>query len=82
MKHVCYLMTVFVVCRATVFGVCCATVVEAQSARDLLSAAGIKGGLVVHIDCGDGKLTATLHADDKYLVHGLDTDARPSGRGA
>lgn len=45
-----------------------------QSASDLLDATGVKGGLVVHIDCGDGRLTAALRANEKYLVHGLDTD--------
>jgi len=35
---------------------------------------GVGGGLVVHVGCGDGKLTAALHAGDSYLVHGLDTN--------
>jgi len=39
-----------------------------------LDATGIKGGLVVHIGCGDGKLTAKLHANDSFIVHGLDAD--------
>jgi len=38
-------------------------------------ATGVKGGLVVHVGCGDGKLTAALRANDRYLVHGLDNDA-------
>ena len=42
---------------------------------NVLDACGVKGGLVVHLGCGDGKLTATLRANDSYLVHGLDTDA-------
>jgi len=46
----------------------------AQQARQILDATGIKGGLIVHIGCGDGKLTAALHAGDGYLVHGLDKD--------
>jgi outer membrane protein assembly factor BamB len=45
-----------------------------QAARQILDASGIKGGLVVHIGCGDGKLTAALCANDSFLVHGLDTD--------
>ena len=48
---------------------------HAESARDVLDASGIRGGLVVHLGCGDGKLTAALHAGDAYLVHGLDADA-------
>ena len=47
-----------------------------QQAKEILDAANIKGGLIVHIGCGDGKLTAALHASDNYLVHGLDAKAR------
>ncbi len=36
---------------------------------------GVTGGLVVHLGCGDGAYTASLRVDDRYLVHGLDTDA-------
>ena len=43
-------------------------------ARQILDAAGVKAGLVVHVGCGDGKLTAALRASDSYLVHGLDAD--------
>jgi len=57
------------------FDLCCAMAAQAQSATDIMKTTGIKGGLVVHLGCGDGKLTATLHAGDGYLVHGLDTDA-------
>lgn len=48
----------------------------AQTARNLLDKTGVKGGLVVHIGCGDGKLTAALHRGDGYVVHGLSTSAR------
>ena len=33
-----------------------------ESAKTILDAAGVKGGLVVHLGCGDGKLTAALRA--------------------
>ncbi|MFP4058661.1 MAG: PQQ-binding-like beta-propeller repeat protein [Candidatus Brocadiia bacterium] len=45
-----------------------------EQARQLLEACGVHGGLVVHVGCGDGKLTAALRADPRYLVHGLDAD--------
>ena len=45
---------------------------EATDGRAILKDAGTEGGLVVHIGCGDGKLTTTLRGDDRYLVHGLD----------
>ena len=35
---------------------------------------GIKGGLIVYVGCGDGKLTAGLRVNDRYVVQGLDTD--------
>jgi len=44
-----------------------------QSAEDIQTACGIKGGLVVHIGCGDGRQTAALWTGDAFLVHGLDT---------
>jgi len=47
----------------------------AEQARQILEATGVRGGLVVHLGCAGGELTAALHASDAYLVHGLDTDA-------
>ena len=46
------------------------------SARKILDTTGIQGGLIVHIGCGDGQLTAALRAGDGYLVHALDSDAK------
>jgi len=43
-------------------------------AREILSAAGVRGGLVVHLGCGDGKLTAALRAGNGYVVQGLGAD--------
>jgi len=48
---------------------------DTSSGGHILGATGVKGGLVVHLGCGDGKLTAALHASDAFLVHGLDADA-------
>ena len=48
---------------------------ERDAARQILDATGVKGGWIVHLGCGDGKLTAAFRAGDGYLVHGLDTDA-------
>lgn len=45
-------------------------------AGSLVEQAGVKGGLIVHLGCGDGQLTAALRINDRYLVHGLDVDAR------
>jgi outer membrane protein assembly factor BamB len=46
---------------------------ENQALR-ILDAAGVKGGFVVHIGCADGKLTAHLRENEKYMVQGLDSD--------
>ena len=44
------------------------------SSEQILAATGVKGGLVVHLGCGDGRLTAALRASDGYIVQGLDAD--------
>jgi len=49
----------------------CSALAETPGAQ-MLDAAGVRGGLVVHLGCGDGKLTAELHAADRCLVQGLD----------
>ncbi len=46
-----------------------------QQAQEILEETRVAGGVVSHVGCNDGKLTAALHADKKYLVHGLDTEA-------
>lgn len=48
---------------------------EGELAKQILEGARVKGGLIIHIGCGDGRLTAALRANDRYLVHGLDTEA-------
>jgi outer membrane protein assembly factor BamB len=49
---------------------------EMEQATEILKATGVQGGLIVHINCGDGKLTAALGARDGYLVNGLDKNAQ------
>ena len=45
-----------------------------KQAESIFAATGAKGGLVVHLGCGDGRLTAALRKDATYVVHGLDAD--------
>jgi len=45
-----------------------------EQGPQLLRAAGVSGGLIVHVGCGDGRLTAALRANPGCLVHGLDSD--------
>jgi len=36
--------------------------------------AGIAGGIVVHLNCGDGKAAAKMADGNRCLIHGLDTE--------
>ncbi|MHC4401227.1 MAG: outer membrane protein assembly factor BamB family protein [Planctomycetota bacterium] len=45
-----------------------------QAAREILQQSGIQGGLIVHLGCGDGTLTAALRAGESYVVQGLTHD--------
>ncbi|MEA3367928.1 MAG: hypothetical protein U9R68_07430, partial [Planctomycetota bacterium] len=38
----------------------------AGDAAKILQETGIRGGLIVHLGCGDGRLTAALRAGDAY----------------
>jgi outer membrane protein assembly factor BamB/SAM-dependent methyltransferase len=49
---------------------------KCETAQEILDATGVKGGLIVHLGCGDGELTAALHAGDNCTVQGLDPDAK------
>ncbi|MHC4146630.1 MAG: methyltransferase domain-containing protein [Planctomycetota bacterium] len=56
---------------------CLALVLSAAAAgyadlTDLVRSSAVKGGLVVHIGCGDGKDTAALRLNDRYMVQGLE----------
>ena len=42
-----------------------------REAAKILEVSGIEGGLVVHLNSGDGRLTAALRVSDRYIVHGL-----------
>jgi len=69
-----------------VVSLACATILQAANtperggasklAQQILEATGVKGGVIVHLGCGDGRLTAALRASDRFLVQGLDADAK------
>jgi len=76
----------FVLCVVCTFSVVKAqTISYEQKAKRILDTTGVKGGLIVHIGCGGGRLTPHLlgvslssigavHTNDSYSVHGLDVD--------
>ncbi len=46
-----------------------------ETAQQILQATGVRGGLIVHVPCGAGRLTAALRTGPGFLVHGLDRNA-------
>jgi SAM-dependent methyltransferase len=66
----------------SVLGVLLATTVAAalagpaDEAEQIASLAGFRGGLIIHVGCGDGQLTAALRLADNCVVQGLEADAR------
>ena len=55
-------------------GLCLESALPAETGQAILSGIDRNGGLVVHLGCGDGKLTADLCGDGRFLVQGLDAD--------
>jgi len=64
----------FCVC-VLVFCVSAVTGFAAPGGPEILKAAGVAGGLIVHVGCGDGTLTADLRGGGKFAVQGLDASA-------
>jgi hypothetical protein len=59
---------------AMIFVQGCSRGTSKEQAADILKKSGVKGGLIVHLNCGDGILTESLMANDSYLVQGLDPE--------
>jgi len=47
----------------------------AEQAQAMLEASGFAGGVIVHVGCAEGHVTAALGAADRAVVQGLATDA-------
>lgn len=45
-----------------------------QRAAQILDETAVQGGLIVHLGCGDGRLTAALRVSDSFQIQGLDRD--------
>ena len=69
-------ITVLVLCVASGGPVASAAEAGKQLAGQILAATKVTGGIIVHVGCGDGKVTAALRANAGCLVQGLDTDAK------
>jgi outer membrane protein assembly factor BamB len=55
--------------------VAAALAAPADEAEEIASLVDFRGGLVIHIGCGDGQLTAALRLADNCVVQGLEADA-------
>ncbi len=62
------------------FVLSCSTITNGMASEDakrdliLRALSKAQGGVIVHLGCGDGSLTAALRTNDRFLVHGLDTN--------
>jgi len=50
--------------------------VKGGSPEQIIDASGVKGGLIVHLGCGNGENTTALRINERFIVHGLDKDAK------
>ncbi len=79
MEEKSYIYAVFAAllfCTSSLSAAIAANSIQQKEAREILDETGVKGGLIVHIGCEDGKLTAALCTNDGYLVHGLEEDVQ------
>jgi len=61
---------------AGIFGSSAAFGAGVNSAKELVTQSGVKGGLVVHVGGGSTEWTAALRVNDRYLVQGLQRHAQ------
>ena len=67
--------TVVIVCLVVLWFVSGGQAAESKTAGELLALSGVRGGLVVHLGCGGGEVTAGLRGRDNFIVYGLDSDS-------
>ena len=47
-----------------------------EQAESIFEATGFQRGMIVHLGCGDGRLTAGFRRMEGHIIHGLDTGLR------
>ena len=75
-KQFCVFLTFVLAILVTSYSAAAQPFSAKRQADKILNDCDVKGGLIVHIGCGDGKLTAALLANERYIVQGLDSDAK------
>lgn len=73
-KMLCLAVSVVFTTVATASGIANDATTSHDLARRLIGDSKVQGGLVVHIGCGEGSLTGALRANERFLVHGLETN--------
>ncbi|MDP6545558.1 MAG: PQQ-binding-like beta-propeller repeat protein [Phycisphaerae bacterium] len=68
-NRVCIAVAAVVLLIAPISSLCAERVTH-----DVLARSGVRGGLVVHLGCGDGRETAAFLVSDSFLVNGIDTN--------
>ena len=76
----CLAWAVLLACLAPLRALAAQDPAPSKRAGEILKASGAQGGLIVHLGCGDGRLTAALGRNKRYLVHGLESDAAMVGQ--
>lgn len=66
---------VFLMTLALAVGVVPVKDLYGAGAEDILKETGVASGLIVHVGCGSGHVTAELRANESCVVHGLATSA-------
>lgn len=64
-------MVILLVIALALAGWLCNQYILPRKASGILERTGTQGGLIVHLGCGNGKLTARLHRGNGFVVHGL-----------
>ncbi|MEK6236261.1 MAG: PQQ-binding-like beta-propeller repeat protein, partial [Planctomycetales bacterium] len=72
MKRIAFALVAIGLLGTSAFSAEPSSLAEQQDAR-ILKETGVQGGLIVHLGCGDGELTAAL-AGERFRVHGLSTN--------
>jgi hypothetical protein len=71
MNRLCWFLLLF-----GVFGRAYSFSQEKLLARQIFESSGLRGGLVIHLGCEDGKLTAELTGEGNFLVHAISPDQK------
>ncbi len=75
MRTALYRMVLLFVCPTAASTAADVYLPESPSTEEVVRAVDLLGGLVVHVGCGDGKLTASLPTSENVVVQGLDRSA-------